>query len=194
MSKILVLDSETTGLAGTDQVIELYYKEIAQDFMSIPDSFFHKRYKPSVMININAFKVHGIGMAELIKCDKSSTVTIPEDTSYLIGSNISFDVRLLKQSNPNLILDNIKLIDTKEITALINSIDKNNKVFADTKLATLYKHFFPLSKLNDNPYHSAQDDVVKTHAVLQKLLTYLPALDSIDKVYAFIQSTKNMKL
>lgn len=191
MSNILVLDCETTGLKTTDQVIELYYKEINNHFVTLPELQFHKRYKPSVQIDINAFKVHNIGMAALLKEDKSNTVTIPEDTQYIIGANISFDIRLLQQSNPELNLGNIKLICIQELARIVNKI--NPDTYPNVKLATLYKHYFPECELNANVYHSAREDVIKTLAVLLKMLELFPQIKTVSELYDFLQTMKKVK-
>jgi exodeoxyribonuclease X len=188
---ILVLDTETTGLKATDQVIELYYHAIDNNFITIPELQFHKRYKPSVQIDINAFKVHNIGMKDLLKEEKSNTVTIPEETQYIIGANISFDIRLLQQSNKELNLGNVKLICIQELARIINKI--NPETYPNVKLATLYKHYYPTCELNERQFHSAKEDVIKTLAVLLNMLQLFPNVKTVPELYDFLQTMKKVK-
>lgn len=197
MPKVIILDVETTGLTGKDEVIELAYiggKTLPHLFEPISyesNTTTNTRYKPSVPINLHAFKVHGIGMRDLFKCPPSSVITLPTTVEYIIGANISFDIRLMHQSNKELNLGHIKLIDIQDLAKLVK---KHNKIeFENVKLSYLYYFFHPEDKVNEKPYHSAMDDVVKTGSVLQKLLSYLPGLTTIEDIYQFIQATKKVK-
>jgi DNA polymerase III epsilon subunit-like protein len=193
MSKVLVLDVESTGMGSKDQVIELSYigADHLPDLLTNPTMSFEQRYKPSVMINPHAFKVHNITMKDIFHKPSTHTLTLPYKVEYIIGANISFDIRLMSQSNTILQLGHIKLIDIQDLAKLVK---KHHKIeFENVKLSYLYYFFHPEDKVNEKPYHSAMDDVVKTGAVLQKLLTYLPGLTTIEDIYQFIQATKKVK-
>lgn len=189
MGKILILDTETTGLTARCQVIELGYIEIANELDSMVGPKPHiERFRPSVPINIAAYKVHGITLKDLIRCNRTSTITLPEDIEYLIGHNIIFDIRLLKQSNPTLTeqLDKIKLIDTQALAKVLN---KNLTLgFAKVKLDWLIEFYFPDTyKDIISVRHNALGDCVKVSLLLGKLRKYIPEAVTIDDIYNFQQ-------
>ncbi len=202
--KVIILDSETTGIAKTDQVIELAYCSIGSlqceqagtqaviynTTKSVINSLTKvTRYRPSCSINPFAFAVHNIGLSELLNKPKSSTVDIPDDITYMIGQNISFDKRMLEQSNPELKdkLDSIKYICTMTLARII---DKQMKIgYENHKLDTLAKFYFPDQAEELAPaIHSAGNDVLKTYLVLLKLVEHLPAIETWDELYDFQES------
>lgn len=188
MPKVIILDTETSGVCAKSQVIELAYIELTPCLKSILNSL-EQRFKPSVEINKHSYAVHGIGIRELLNKPKTSTVDVWED-AYIIGANISFDIRLLTQSNPNLKFTNTRLICVLELAKILNKIKPR---FSNFKLATLYEYYYPTCELNTVKYHTAMNDVIKTYRVLTSLLESLPALTSVDEVYDFIQATKKVK-
>ena len=92
-ASICFLDTETTGLDGEDQIIEL----------AIVDGYgkplFDRRFKPSVAVSDGALYVHGISNEDLAG-EAEWTDAIDEIQSILIGKtayifNSSFDRRML---------------------------------------------------------------------------------------------------
>ena len=204
MCKVIILDSETTGIAKTDEIIELAHTQIPT--LVIEQAVFNKysfndlkqlinnattttRYKPSCPINKFAYAVHGIGQSELKDSPSSSTVTIPDNITYMVGQNIAFDRRMLEQSNPDLLpqLGEVKYICTMILARII---DKQMKIgYENHKLDTLATHYFPEYVETLVPaLHSAGNDVLKTYLVLFKLIEHLPAIETWDELYAFQES------
>jgi exodeoxyribonuclease X len=207
LSKILVLDSETTSIGKEDVVIELGYISLPEslgwlkdtyinfskpiEFLSYLTNIYEERFFPPVPINRRATEIHGIQFKDLFGKRKSSEVTIPEDTDYLLCHNGQFDIRMLKQSNDKLIplLDKVKLIDTM---VLAKTLKKNVKLtYENVQLDTLVKFYYPADweKLIQKN-HAALSDCKKTVLVLVKLLENLPHIKTWSDLYDFQQSLK----
>jgi DNA polymerase III epsilon subunit-like protein len=208
MEVVLVLDSETTGISKTDQVIELAYIDLGaftfdqlqsdrkdfEDFKHALRTYISCfRFKPTVSINPHAYEVHRIGFSELKDCPSSTSIDMPE-VHYMVGHQISFDQRMLEQSNARNIatLKDVKYICTKE---LAKAIEKALGLkYENHKLDTLVKHYYPTeyeSLVSET--HDARGDVVKTIIVLLAMLEHLPAITSWEELYNFQQSLKKVK-
>lgn len=201
LEKVIILDTETTGIAKTDKIIELAYCSIGSlaceqegtqaVSYSTTKSVINSntrvtRYRPSCSINPFAFAVHGIGLSELLDKPKCITIDIPDDITYIIGQNISFDKRMLEQTNPALKgkLDSAKYICTMILARII---DKQMKIgYENHKLDTLARFYFPDQADELAPsIHTASNDVLKTYLVLLKLVEHLPAIETWDELYDF---------
>ena len=206
--KVLVLDSETTGTAKTDQVIELAYlqlgikdlenlkpsvKNLEVFIYDIRENISRFQFKPTVPINPFAFEVHGIGLAQLAGKPSSITVTVPEH-EYMVGHVISFDKGKLIGSNAALEaqLERTKYICTKE---LAKALEKNlGFKYENHKLDTLVKHYYPAEyEVLVQSTHDAAGDVVKTVLVLLALLEHIPNVTTWEDLYQFQQSLKKVK-
>jgi len=205
----LILDTETTGISKEDKVIELGYleattllneletlSEIGEDSYidALNTDIVSERYFTSQPISQRAWEVHGIGMSSLYGCPKTETITIPEDTCYIIGHNISFDKRLLLQSNPELKdkLESVRYICT---LALAKSISKFlNKDFENNQLNTLFTYYYPhLQEAFVTTLHNAKNDVIKTLLLLIAISKELPALETWEDIYNFQNAIKAKK-
>lgn len=208
MEVVLVLDSETTGISKTDQVIELAYIDLGaftfdqlqsdrKDFEIFKHTLLTYiscfRFKPTVPINPHAYEVHRIGLSELKDCPCSTTAAVP-CAEYIVGHVISFDQRLLEQSNFEMSqqLAEAKYICTKE---LAKAIEKAVGIrYENHKLDTLVKHYYPVEhETLVLEIHDARGDVVKTILVLLAMLEHLPAIGSWEELYNFQQSLKKVK-
>ncbi len=206
--KVLVLDSETTGTAKTDQVIELAYIELGsiaftalqesrKDFelfrLNLLNNISRFQFKPTVPINPFAFEVHGIGLAQLAGKSSSTTVTVPEH-EYMVGHVISFDKGKLIGSNASLEaqLERTKYICTRDLAkALEKHLDLK---YENHKLDTLVKHYYPAEyEVLVQSTHDAAGDVVKTILVLLSLLEHIPNVTTWEELYQFQQSLKKVK-
>jgi DNA polymerase III epsilon subunit-like protein len=199
---IILLDTETTGLASQDEVIQLAFLPLLslqeeskifktsitiEDFLNLKKSMlFSKNFKPSAPIHPKAFAVHGIKEKDLQACPASNTVTLPA-VRYIIGHNISFDKRLLLQSNPA-ICDSFA--ETKFIcTMALAKALKPTFGYTGASLTTLVKHFYPIiAETFPQDYHDASTDCLKTLLVLFKLLEALGNLVSWDDMVKFQES------
>jgi exodeoxyribonuclease X len=109
MSKILIGDTETTGLIEPIQPIELAWLEI--DYPSlVPLETFNMKYKPSKPIELGALCTSHILLSELEGYPSWETCKLPEDTEYIIGHNIDYDWKVL--GSPD-----VKRIDTKALSS-----------------------------------------------------------------------------
>jgi DNA polymerase III epsilon subunit-like protein len=193
MSKILVLDVESTGISnhpiyGHPQIIELAYADVTdllilsfteEQLRAIPVS--NERFFPSMPIHPEATKIHGIQKKDLFGCKKSETITLPE-MKYIVGHNAAFDKRCL----------NMKEVPEICTMALAKTISKQLKIkYENFKLDTLAAHYYPeVADTLVTKLHSANNDVLKTLLVLVKLVEHLPTLKTLDDVYNFQQSLK----
>jgi len=199
MGKILILDTETTGVAnhptlGHPEVIELVYLEVDNSLNDISkvDSIYVKRivnnysikqrYRPEMPIHPEAFKVHGILFKDLLNKPKSSTCKLPEDVEYIVGHNVTFDHRCLGKPE-------VKQICTMGLAKAINK--KFKLEIGSFKLDNLNVHFYGEDARNViKEYHDATTDVVKTILLLTKLLSYLPTINTFEGLYNFQQLLK----
>jgi DNA polymerase III epsilon subunit-like protein len=208
MISVLVLDTETTGISKTDQVIELAYidlgpftfeqlrsdREDFEIFKQTPLTYISRfRFKPTVPINPHAYEIHGIGLSELKDSPCSTTVAIPY-ADYIVGHVISFDQRMLEQSNFEMSgqLAKAKYICTKE---LAKAVEKAIGIkYENHKLDTLVKYYYPAEYESlVQSTHDARGDVIKTIVVLLAMLEHLPAITSWEELYNFQQSLKKVK-
>jgi DNA polymerase-3 subunit epsilon len=91
---LIVLDTETTGVAKTDQVIELCVQE------GLDGPAMTWRFKPGVPISPGAQKVHGISMADLehehpFASYAADIAAVFSSATVLVGYNVSFDLGML---------------------------------------------------------------------------------------------------
>jgi len=203
MSKILILDTETTGLTnhpvhGHPQVIELAYVDVStvtfkelKNHLSLskkePGSFYASKelyywrnlYKPSMPIHPQATEIHGKTIEDLqdpLILD-SEDITLPE-TKYIIGHNISYDLRCLNKKELKSICT-LNLI--KSLKKVIPSIQTENN-----KLDTLISWYFPEEfKIFNGQFHNAMDDCYKVILLLIKMEELLPKLITWDDLYNF---------
>lgn len=206
--KIIVIDSETTGIAKTDNVIELAvfssniknfkdYNVTSETFRNFVEWLHEEtsvsRYKPKVPINPRAYEVHNIGLSALHDKPCTSTVTVPENIDYIVGHNISFDIRMLLQSNPELEwLNDVPSICTME---LARGIKKNLKIpLPSAKLSELTQHYYPEhTELLVPNAHAAKSDVVNTILIALAMLQHVPGIETWDELFEFQQTLKKVK-
>lgn len=182
---VYILDTETTGLSKTDQVIEVGWIEVGSLPSLLTLASGCNRYLPTVGISHQAEQVHKISYRQLLGKPSTRCVTIPEDAEYMIGHNIEFDVRLLKQSNPSLTqkLNNVKFICTKKLAQVILARFKVNTL--NHKLDTLVKVLYPTNwtDIIVTETHDALGDCFKTKKLLEGLLRYIPDVIEWNEVY-----------
>ena len=199
MGKILILDTETTGITnhpvlGHPEVIELVYHELDNELIyitrlstayiieAIPKYAIKQQFKPEMPIHPEAFKVHGILFKDLLNKPKSSTCKLPEDVEYIVGHNVTFDHRCLGKPE-------VKQICTMGLAKAINK--KFKLEIGSFKLDNLNVHFYGEDARNViKEYHDATTDVVKTILLLTKLLSYLPTINTFEGLYNFQQLLK----
>jgi exodeoxyribonuclease X len=186
---IYILDTETTGLTSKDEIIEMAWIKLNNTPTNIEvEETFNQRYRPNVPINPHAYKVHNISFKDVLTKTNCKKIEIPKRIDYIIGHNISFDKRMLEQSNNTLLgqLGNIKYICTRE---LARAVSKQFKLpYLNNKLDTIIQfHFEDRIQELIPENHEALSDCRKCLEYLKVVFELLPALDTWDKVYNFQQ-------
>jgi exodeoxyribonuclease X len=192
--QVIVIDTETTGLANPDFIEVAYFPlqdilnqmlfeadESDADLNPVDITFkntFRERFQPRKPIDAGASKVNGIYMKDLIGFRKSSEFTLPQTIQYIIGHNIAFDKKALNYDiKKPLISDDVKMICTKELSQLVFTGQTNNK------LVTLVQFLYPehaeqlLKKA-----HTALGDCKLTYLVLLKCLEKLPQVETWEQL------------
>ena len=203
MSKILILDTETTGLHAP-QACEIAYFPMPVSFsdfkLKLKDDFesnfdfkskvefdfvFNQRFKPNKKIDPQAAKITGISDETVRNCPGIDTFSLPEETKIIIGHNITYDHKVLSYKD----LANpipVQLICTKELAQLAFQKDntKNNK------LVTLIEHFYPEHIEMLQFAHGAYQDCLFVYMILHKILERLPKIDSWEGLVALCSQGK----
>jgi exodeoxyribonuclease X len=201
MSKVILLDTETTGISNHPihehpQVIELAYLsfETLEEFKMYlqankigiksyiehifeDEDWVHERYKPSMPIHIDATKIHGILLKDLVDKPRSETIKLPEETKYLIGHNIQFDYRCLGKP------EGINLICTLKLIRAYCTFKKEKP--PSRKLDDLIGYYFPEVSGLTPKLHNAKLDVIKVILILEMILNEFPKIDSWEMLWKF---------
>ena len=95
-SDTLILDTETTGLNGTDEVIQLAIVDLRGTVL------FESLFKPTQAVSTRAARIHGIETNNLINAPdfnvRYKTIYDILEDHYVIAYNRAFDQRLLDQT------------------------------------------------------------------------------------------------
>lgn len=107
MVKLLILDTETTGIGITDEPIEvaLALYEVDQNSNSVEKiGFYSGRRQPSVPITPMAQKVHGLSISNLIgkDFDHEKVNSLINLADIVIAHNADFDGRMLEGLYPEI--------------------------------------------------------------------------------------------
>lgn len=158
MSKVLIIDSETTGLIEPIEYNEVAYLQV-EDINSLRvELTFEQRFKPHKPSELGALVTHGIMEEELVNCDPSGTFTFPEKVDYLVGANIDYDWSVLGKPD-------IKRIC---ITALARYLVPGLDSYSQSALLYHFEGSDAKEKLVNA--HSALADVENCRLVLRYLL------------------------
>lgn len=158
-----IIDTETTGFVEP-QVIELAWIAVdeREAFISVPTSKpVVQRFKPTKQIELGAMATHHIQIEDLLYCPPSRTAALPADAEYIIGHNVDFDWKVLRQPN-------VKRICTEALArSLLPTLDSH-------RLGALLYHFCPdTAKDWLKNAHSAGTDVEICECILNDLLILL---------------------
>ena len=183
IQKIIVLDTETTGVDDDSHIIELSLT-FPQDLTTGIDDVvnYTQRYNPGIPVPPESSAVHFISTEELENCIKyaDDLPTIEEmmkmeHIQYYVGHNVQFDQRMINEnylkSNstlPDYLMDNSKWICTLRLAKKLFAEDKE---FANMTLSYLWFKFGLYRSVN-RPVnaHAAKDDVYMCLQVLIKLI------------------------
>lgn len=161
---LLFIDTETTWLSSTDQILQF-----AALYGRFDGKIFHEEMRINQYINITAKinffaqRVHGIDtsmVADYWYIDSyiDHFLAYIDKSDHIIGHNISFDIRMLKQDCERIgrayDWDAIKTFCTMKDIGHISDLPKKRP-----KLSLLYSHLF--GKWFDNA-HDALSDIEAT--------------------------------
>lgn len=151
----LFIDTETTGLGSSDVVLQLAYIATNADGRELlyQNALFAHDFEFG--IHPDAAKVNGLTV-ERVKANGYAPRTVVQilqkmptlmQTMYVIGHNVSFDIRLLRQTCDRYGLALPSTINTictkssKSVREFVGAMDKNGRVKAPS-LAELHRHLF----------------------------------------------------
>ncbi len=159
MSKAIVFDTETTGSKQPMHIVEAAYI-VLDDELQIADTF-QGLFTPEMPIALGAKAAHHILDCEVASMPLWSTFSLPEDTAYVIGHKVDFD------------MDAIGLAEDTEIKRICTlAIARKHlpELDSHTQSALIY-HFFPEVTAREmiKNAHRAMDDVNNCHMLLCEL-------------------------
>lgn len=176
----LIVDTETTGVGNSDQVIEFAYLTLPTlpELQSYTPIYAHpsidshsSRWKPSVPINERAFEVHKISLTDLADCPPSEDLQVPS-MNYFIAHNASFDHRMLGAPA-------VKRICTMELAKLLWKKEEVGNFKLTNLIETLVEDGAELVL----EAHSALSDCYLALILLQKILDRLPRVTTWEELY-----------
>ena len=209
MAKVIVLDSETTGLQPPIIACEIAYITLPDtlegfiDFVTdsekvllpttvlvekvfsiSPEKIFNKRFNPGKPIQPGASKVTGIYDKDVKWKDSIETFKLPEETEIIICHNTIFDFKVINYKyfsgqEKNLAFD-VAGICTKE---LAQAAFAGTEGLANNKLTTLISFFYP---------EEAEIIVSKAHGALQDCYMVILLLAKIATTMTFLKSWDDM--
>ena len=167
IERLVVLDTETTGLAYNDRIIEISIIEIKKG--EITDNIYHSYFNPQKTINPEALKVHGIEDKFLedkpLFKDKIEEIFKFIQHSKIIAHNSNFDMRMLNYE--------LKLAQYKPYPreVFIDTLKIAKYLFPDKKcnLDSLCQRFDISSERLEGGKHSAVEDTKILCKVYKKL-------------------------
>ena len=163
MPRIIILDTETTGLIEPIEAIEVAWQEVVFEEQHVDKTTkcFLQRFKPSKPIEFGALATSHILLSELLDCEPSSSFKLPEDTEFLIGHNIDYDWKVLGKPN-------VKRICTKAMaTYLIKNIDSYSQG------ALIYCILGDVAKPLLKEAHNVKDDIDNCFILFDYLLSLI---------------------
>lgn len=179
MSKILIIDTETTGFTEPVEPIEVAWVQLDDGLISNDLDLaldlmgrFDQRYKPTQPISFGAMATHHITEEDLEDCPPSADFALPEDTTFLIGHNIDFDWKAIGKP------------DVPRICTLALSRRLWPDEMGHSLGAMMYRllHKDEAKDLLRNA-HSAYQDVLLTRILLQHILEKMPKVRTWERLW-----------
>lgn len=175
----IILDTETHTLNG--QPIEIAYApiQIADHKITLDKSqLFDQLYSVDEPISYAAMAVHHILESDLIDQPHCTAFKLPEDTVYIIGHNIDYDIRALEKCGVD--SANIKAICTLALARL---------VWPNAEAHNISALIYMISKGSEKARemirkaHRADMDIILTANILMHIVHQLK-INSIEELYA----------
>jgi len=195
--QVFIADTETTGLVDPqaceigwlhvqDTLAEFKQAVVTDPIAFLSDnsyflSVYEQRFRPTKAIELQASKVTGIYMKDVLHCPSITTFEFPKSVKYMIGHNIAYDHRVFGKPD-------VKLICTKELAQLVFPKDKGLK---SHKLTTIIEWLYPEdgATLVANA-HGAVLDCKLVYLVLLKVLEKLPQVETWEQLASLCSQGK----
>lgn len=212
LQSVVVNDTETTGVAEDDDIIEFSASFPMSTNDNIDDIMnYTQRYKPLKPVPAIASSVHFITDEDLENCgsykdDIENIDSLFGSRTYFVGHNVVFDHDMYVQNHkrnigviPNYLIDNSKWICTLRLAKKLFAEDMSYENF---KLSYLWFKY-GLNKDVDRPInaHAAKDDVFMCYKVLVRLVEICiergeidPTKDIGEQIIAFCNKPYRFKL
>jgi exodeoxyribonuclease X len=170
----IILDTETADFKGP--LIELAWLNIQTG------ETFQQRYNPARKIHPRATDVHHIRDEDVANQPHHLTVSIPRDVEYIVGHNISFDMRMLKCSGVD--VSRFKTVCTLELAR------RAFPEFASYKLGALIDELFDpdFAREVSKNAHSALVDVRMTALLLDKIIERMGWVNDIEQIHSMTET------
>lgn len=175
----IILDTETHTLNG--QPIEIAYAPIAlqQGQLSLDKSqIFDQLYQVDEPISYAAMAVHHILESDLVDQPHYSSFRLPNETVYMIGHNIDYDLRAIEKCGVN--TQHIKAICTLALA---------RRVWPDAEAHNISALIYMISKGSAKARemikkaHRADMDIILTANILNQIVQHLN-ITSLEELYA----------
>ncbi|MCO8103363.1 DUF3820 family protein [Acinetobacter indicus] len=175
----IILDTETHTLNGYP--IEVAYApiQLQQGKISLDKSqIFDQFYQVDEPISYAAMAVHHILESDLIDQPHYTSFRLPEETVYIIGHNIDYDIRAIQKCG----------VDTSHIKAIC-TLALARLVWPDVEAHNISALIYMISKGSEKARdmikkaHRADMDIILTANILMHIVHHLQ-IDSIEALYA----------
>jgi len=173
MDRLIILDTETTGLGREDKIIQLAYC-----YHDLDDTqFIQTMSDPQCVIKPEAMATHHITPEMLTGAqpleDTQEFQMLRElmtSDYYLVAHNAQFDIQQLKKYNLN--MGNYKLIDTLKVMRALLPINRHDLQYVRYYLKLYEKEaeFRAKHKIDNITAHDAMGDVIVCYMIIDRLL------------------------
>ncbi|MGE8542374.1 MAG: 3'-5' exonuclease [Acinetobacter sp.] len=174
----IILDTETHTLNG--QPIEIAYApiQISDHKITLDKSkLFDQLYSVDEPISFAAMAVHHILEADIQDQPHYTSFELPQDTVYIIGHNIDYDIRALEKCG----------VDSKNIKAIC-TLALARLVWPDAEAHNISALIYMISKGSEKARemirkaHRADMDIILTANILMHIVHHLK-INSIEELY-----------
>ena len=175
----IILDTETHTLNG--QPIEIAYApvEVFEHKISLDKSrLFDQLYSCDEAISYAAMAVHHILESDIQDQPHYSTFRLPNETIYMIGHNIDYDIRAIQKCG----------VDTSHIKAIC-SLALARRVWPEAEAHNISALIYMITKGSEKARemirkaHRADMDIILTANILMHIVHQLK-INSIEELYA----------
>ena len=174
----IILDTETHTLNG--QPIEIAYAPIQIHDVKLTldkSQIFDQLYRVDEPISYAAMAVHHILESELVDQPHYTSFSLPQDTTYIIGHNIDYDIRALEKCGVD--ISKIKAICTLALARLVWPDAEAHNISA-----LIYMITKGSAKARDmiKKAHRADMDIILTANILMHEIHHLK-IQTIEELY-----------